>query len=214
MNEPDVVIEIDLRTINSEVAIIENDQPVSVRKGDETILPSCVGLDDAGNITVGQQERNQSVAAPDKTIPSIKQLTGSNQTVNTGGTNDMPQKISTCTPATLHKYTEDILGHPVSKTAITVPGYFTDVQRPTTRDTVEIAGFEIVRIINEPTATALTYESLSDEPRKILVYDLGGETFIVSVMRIEDGIVEVLSSTGNNSLGDDLRIPSSVPRRP
>jgi len=185
-----------------------------VRKGDETILPSCVGLDDAGNITVGQQERNQSVAAPDKTIPSIKQLTGSDQTVNTGGTNDMPQKISTCTPATLHKYTEDILGHPVSKTAITVPGYFTDVQRPTTRDTVEIAGFEIVRIINEPTATALTYESLSDEPRKILVYDLGGETFIVSVMRIEDGIVEVLSSTGNNSLGDDLRIPSSVPRRP
>ena len=197
------IIGIDLGTTNSEVAILSGGQPQIVREGGDAILPSCVGLDEAGKVVVGRQARNQSAVAPDRTVLSIKRLMGSDQRVRMGAQEYTPQEISAFILKALKERAARALGRDVHDAVITVPAYFTDAQRQATREAGEIAGLRVVRIINEPTAAALSYEGRSEGQRKILVYDLGGGTFDVSVVAIEDGVVEVLASTGDNHLGGD-----------
>ena len=197
------VIGIDLGTTNSEVAIIAGGAPRIVGADDDPILPSCVGLDDAGAIVVGHQARNQDAVAPERTVRSIKRLMGSDTRVRMGAETYRPQEISAFILKELKERAAGALGRPVRKAVITVPAYFTDAQRQATREAGQIAGLEVVRIINEPTAAALAYHGGDDGDRKILVYDLGGGTFDVSVVRIEGGVVEVLATSGDNHLGGD-----------
>ena len=197
------VIGIDLGTTNSEVAIIAGGAPRIVDADDDPILPSCVGLDDSGAIVVGHQARNQYAVAPERTVRSIKRLMGSDTRVRMGPEAYRPQEISAFILKALKERAAGALGRPVRKAVITVPAYFTDAQRQATREAGRIAGLEVVRIINEPTAAALAYHGGGDGERKILVYDLGGGTFDVSVVRIEGGVVEVLATSGDNHLGGD-----------
>ncbi|MCY4593108.1 MAG: Hsp70 family protein [Alphaproteobacteria bacterium] len=199
----ETIIGIDLGTTNSEVAIVRNGRPEVVREGGEALLPSCVGVDEAGAIIVGQQARNQWAAAPDRTVVSVKRLMGSAEPIAMGSGTYLPQEISAFILKALRERASRALGHDVGRAVITVPAYFTDVQRQSTREAGAIAGLDVVRIINEPTAAALSYEGGGEDTRKVLVYDLGGGTFDVSVVQIEDGVVEVLSSTGDNHLGGD-----------
>ena len=201
--ETEPIIGIDLGTTNSEVAIISGGRPEVVREGDEAILPSCVGLDEAGNVIVGRQARNQAAAAPERTVLSVKRLMGTETRVRMGEDEYTPQEISAFILKALKERAERALGRKVRKAVITVPAYFTDTQRQATREAGEIAGLAVVRIINEPTAAALSYESRGEGHRRILVYDLGGGTFDVSVVGIEEGVVEVLATTGDNRLGGD-----------
>ena len=201
--DSETIIGIDLGTINSEVAIISAGKPEVVREGGDAILPSCVGVDEAGNVIVGHQARNQSAVAPERTVLSIKRLMGSGDQVSMGAQEYTPQEISAFILKALKERAARALGHDVHRAVITVPAYFTDAQRQATREAGQIAGLEVVRIINEPTAAALSYESRSAGGRRILVYDLGGGTFDVSVVSIEEGVVEVLASTGDNHLGGD-----------
>ena len=202
-SDNDAIIGIDLGTTNSEVAIIDGGRPVIVRDGDDAILPSCVGLDDAGTVIVGRQARNQAAAAPERTVLSIKRLMGSGTSVRMGTDAYSPQEISAFILKALKERADRALGREVRKAVITVPAYFTDAQRQATREAGEIAGLTVVRIINEPTAAALSYESGTTGRRTLLVYDLGGGTFDVSVVRIEEGVVEVLATAGDNQLGGD-----------
>ena len=197
------VIGIDLGTTNSEVAIIAGGTPRIVGADDDPILPSCVGLDDSGKIVVGHQARNQYAVAPERTVRSIKRLMGSDTRVRMGPEAYSPQEISAFILKALKERAAGALGRPVRKAVITVPAYFTDAQRQATREAGRIAGLEVVRIINEPTAAALAYHGGDDGERKILVYDLGGGTFDVSVVKIESGVVEVLATSGDNHLGGD-----------
>ena len=199
----DAIIGIDLGTTNSEVAIIDGGRPSILRDGGEAILPSCVGLDDAGAVIVGREARNQAAAAPERTVLSIKRLMGSGTRVRMGTDAYSPQEISAFVLKALKERADRALGRDVRKAVITVPAYFTDAQRQATREAGEIAGLTVVRIINEPTAAALSYESGAAEGRTLLVYDLGGGTFDVSVVRIEEGVVEVLATAGDNRLGGD-----------
>ena len=201
--ESETVIGIDLGTTNSEVAIVRNGRPEVIRDDGEALLPSCVGVDEAGGIIVGQQARNQWVAAPDRTVLSIKRLMGSGERIAMGAGEYLPQEISAFILKALRERASRALGHDAGRAVITVPAYFTDAQRQATREAGAIAGLDVVRIINEPTAAALSYESSGQDTRRILVYDLGGGTFDVSVVLVEEGVVEVLSSTGDNHLGGD-----------
>ena len=201
--EAEPIIGIDLGTTNSEVAIISGGRPEVVREGGEAILPSCVGLDEAGNVIVGRQARNQAAAAPERTVLSVKRIMGTETRVRMGEDEYTPQEISAFILKALKERAERALGRKVRKAVITVPAYFTDAQRQATREAGEIAGLAVVRIINEPTAAALSYESRGEGHRRILVYDLGGGTFDVSVVGIEEGVVEVLATTGDNRLGGD-----------
>ena len=201
--EAEPIIGIDLGTTNSEVAIISGGRPEVVREGGEAILPSCVGLDEAGNVIVGRQARNQAAAAPERTVLSVKRIMGTETRVRMGEDEYTPQEISAFILKALKERAERALGRKVGKAVITVPAYFTDAQRQATREAGEIAGLTVVRIINEPTAAALSYESRGEGHRRILVYDLGGGTFDVSVVGIEEGVVEVLATTGDNRLGGD-----------
>lgn len=198
------VVGIDLGTTNSEIAfIIDGNATVLEDNTDAGIVPSCVGLDDQGNILVGQAARNQAVAAPDRTILSVKRRMGSDEKIKLGDSEYTPQEISAFIIKALKSRAEKLLGREVNRAVITVPAYFTDAQRQATREAGEIAGMTVARIINEPTAAALAYESEQKDSRRILVYDLGGGTFDVSIVRIEAGVVEVLASTGDNRLGGD-----------
>ena len=198
------IIGIDLGTTNSEVAIISGEKPLIVKEDDEAILPSCVGLDDAGNVIVGRRARNQATVAPERTVLSVKRLMGSDTRVRMGDEEYTPQEISAFILKALRERAARALGREVHRAVITVPAYFTDAQRQATREAGEIAGLDVVRIINEPTAAALSYEARRHEGRRrILVYDLGGGTFDVSVVGIEDGVVEVLASTGDSRLGGE-----------
>ena len=201
--DDDTIIGIDLGTTNSEVAIIAGGKPSIVEESGEAILPSCVGLDDAGAVIVGRQARNQAAAAPERTVLSIKRLMGSGTQVRMGRDAYTPQEISAFVLKALKERAARALGRDVRKAVITVPAYFTDAQRQATREAGEIAGLTVVRIINEPTAAALSYESGGAGSRTLLVYDLGGGTFDVSVVRIEQGVVEVLATAGDNQLGGD-----------
>ena len=197
------VVGIDLGTTNSEVAFICQGRPQIIEGEDGGILPSCVGVDQDGKVVVGVQARNQYTAAPERTAISIKRRMGSDDRVQMGEQTYSPQEVAAFILRALKERAERELGTPVSKAVITVPAYFVDAQRQATREAGEIAGLEVLRIINEPTAAALAYESRSKERRTILVYDLGGGTFDVSVVSIEEGVVEVLASTGDHHLGGD-----------
>ncbi|MEI7993934.1 MAG: Hsp70 family protein [Methylococcaceae bacterium] len=201
MNE--IIIGIDLGTTNSEVAIVENGQVVVIADNNKKILPSFVGIDDQGDILVGETARNQYLVYPERTVKSIKRLMGQDIQVDLAGHAYAPQEISAIILKRLKAIAEQYLDQPVNKAVITVPAYFSDAQRQATREAGEIAGLEVVRMINEPTAAALAYGGNQEEQKRMLVYDLGGGTFDVSVVNIESGVVEVLSSHGDNHLGGD-----------
>ena len=201
--DDDTVIGIDLGTTNSEVAILSGRRPSIVKERGEAILPSCVGLDDAGTVIVGRQARQQAVAAPERTVLSVKRLMGSGTRVRMGQETYAPQEISAFILKALKERADRALGRDVRKAVITVPAYFTDAQRQATREAGEIAGLTVVRIINEPTAAALSYEVGGTGRRTLLVYDMGGGTFDVSVVRMEEGVIEVLATAGDNQLGGD-----------
>ena len=198
------IIGIDLGTTNSEVAVVENGRVTVIDiTPDHPILPSFVGLADDGSIMVGEPAKNQYVLYPERTIKSIKRKMGGADRVELGDATYTPQEISAIILRQLKTVAEKHLGEPVHKAVITVPAYFSDAQRQATREAGEIAGLEVMRIINEPTAAALSYEANHQDHKKVLVYDLGGGTFDVSVVSIEDNVVEVLASHGNNQLGGD-----------
>ena len=197
------IIGIDLGTTNSEVAFIFDGVSEVIKENDNGIVPSCVGLNNEGKIIVGAEARNQALVAPDRTVLSVKRLMGSDKKLILQGKAYLPQEISAFILKALKARAETAINQSISKAVITVPAYFTDAQRQATREAGEIAGLEVVRIINEPTAASLAYESASPETKTILVYDLGGGTFDVSIVKIEQGVVEVLASTGDNMLGGD-----------
>ncbi len=200
----EMIIGIDLGTTNSEVAALIDGQP-RVIPGEQghKILPSVVGIDEQGRILVGEPALNQWLLYPERTVRSIKRKMGSGEKVRLGDREMTPQEISAILLKTLKQRAERHLDQPVHKAVITVPAYFNDAQRQATREAGEIAGLEVVRILNEPTAAALAYETDLEHARKILVYDLGGGTFDVSVVQIQHGVVEVIASHGDNHLGGD-----------
>ncbi len=200
----DSIVGIDLGTTNSEIAIYQEGRP-AVLADDQgrVVLPSVVGLSETGELLVGEAARNQFMLYPERTVRSIKRRMGADARVSLGGRDYAPQEISAMILSRLKEVAQARLGGPVRRAVITVPAYFSDAQRQATREAGEIAGLEVVRIINEPTAAALVYEAAQQQGKRILVYDLGGGTFDVSVVRIEGGVVEVISSHGNNQLGGD-----------
>ncbi|MGA7982865.1 MAG: Hsp70 family protein [Chromatiaceae bacterium] len=199
----DIIIGIDLGTTNSEIALIQEGRPRIIEVDGSKILPSVVGLADDGALLVGQSARNQYVLYPERTVRSVKRRMGEDVRLQMADQAYTPQEISALILRRLRKAAEDDLGQPVSKAVITVPAYFSDAQRQATRDAGELAGLEVVRIINEPTAAALAYEADHKSAKNILVYDLGGGTFDVSVVRLNQDVTEVLASHGNNHLGGD-----------
>lgn len=199
----DPIIGIDLGTTNSEVAAVVNGKVVIIEDNGKKIVPSVVGLADDDSILVGEAARNQYLLYPQRTVKSVKRLMGQATEIDLGGIGYSPQEISAIILKRLKWIAEQYLRQPVSKAVITVPAYFSDAQRQATREAGEIAGLEVVRMINEPTAAALAYDASHQQHKKMLVYDLGGGTFDVSVVNVEGGIVEVLSSHGNNHLGGD-----------
>ena len=200
----ETIIGIDLGTTNSEVAVIRDGRPVVLPGEDgDPILPSVVGLDPQGSLLVGKAARNQYVLAPERTIRSIKRKMGQETTVTLGDQKYTPQEISAIILRTLKRRAETALGHSVTKAVITVPAFFNDGQRQATREAGELAGLEVVRIINEPTAAVLTYDPHPTEMERLLVYDLGGGTFDVSLAQVENGVVEIRASHGDTQLGGD-----------
>ena len=198
------IIGIDLGTTNSCVSVMEggNFTIITNAEGVRT-TPSVVNIKDNGEIIVGEIAKRQAVTNPDSTIASIKTHMGEDHKVNVHGKDYTPQEISAMTLKKLKKDAEAYLGEAVTEAVITVPAYFSDAQRQATKDAGVIAGLEVKRIINEPTAAALAYGLDKKEEEKVLVFDLGGGTFDVSVLEIGDGVVEVLSTSGNNHLGGD-----------
>ena len=200
----DEIVGIDLGTTNSEIAVYRDGRPeVLVDELGRTILPSVVGVGEAGDLLVGEEARNQFILYPERTVRSIKRRMGSGETVHLAGHEYTPQEISAIILKRLKDIAERRLGRSVRKAVITVPAYFSDTQRQATREAGEIAGLEVMRIVNEPTAAAMVYEATQHQGKRILVYDLGGGTFDASIVRIESGVVEVISSHGNNHLGGD-----------
>ena len=197
-------IGIDLGTTNSCVAVIEGGEPVVIAnvEGNRT-TPSVVGFSKTGERLVGQVAKRQAVANPDRTISSIKRKMGTDYKVEIDGKKYTPQEISAMILGKLKADAESYLGEPVTEAVITVPAYFTDAQRQATKDAGKIAGLEVKRIINEPTAAALAYGIDKEADQKVMVYDLGGGTFDVSIIEMGDGVQEVLATAGNNHLGGD-----------
>lgn len=198
------VIGIDLGTTNSCVGVLENGSPVIIpnAEGGRT-TPSIVAFTKRGERLVGEPARRQAAVNADHTITSIKREMGSDYRVNIDGNRYSPQEISAMILRKLKKDAEDFLGEPVSEAVITVPAYFSDAQRQATKDAGRIAGLKVLRIINEPTSAALAYGLDHGDPQKILVYDLGGGTFDVSVIEIGENLIEVLATSGDNHLGGD-----------
>ncbi len=198
------IIGIDLGTTNSCVAVMEGGEPVIITNAEGSrTTPSVVAFTKNGERLVGEAAKRQAVTNPDRTITSIKREMGKNNTVKIDNKKYTPQEISSMILQKLKKDAEDYLGQPVTDAVITVPAYFDDAQRKATKDAGRIAGMNVERIINEPTAAALAYGLDNAEPQKILVYDLGGGTFDVSVIEISEGMIEVLATSGNNRLGGD-----------
>ncbi len=200
----DTIVGIDLGTTNSEIAIYQDGRPLLLAdERGRVVLPSVVGLSETGELLVGEEARNQFMLYPERTVRSIKRRMGTDARVRLGERDYGPQEISAIILSRLKETAQLRLGVPVRRAVITVPAYFSDAQRQATREAGEIAGLDVVRIINEPTAAALVYEAAQHQGKRILVYDLGGGTFDVSVVRIEGGVVEVIASHGNNQLGGD-----------
>ncbi len=198
------IIGIDLGTTNSCVAVMEGGEAVVIAnaEGNRT-TPSVVAFSKEGERMVGQVAKRQAITNPDRTISSIKREMGSNYKVAIDAKNYTPQEISAMILQKLKADAEAYLGQTVTEAVITVPAYFTDAQRQATKDAGKIAGLEVKRIINEPTAAALAYGVDKETAQKVMVYDLGGGTFDVSILDIDEGVIEVLATAGNNRLGGD-----------
>ena len=197
-------IGIDLGTTNSCVAVIEGGEPVVIANAEGArTTPSVVAFSKTGERMVGQVAKRQAITNPDRTISSIKREMGTDHTVTIDGKSYTPQEISAMILQKLKGDAEAYLGESVTSAVITVPAYFTDAQRQATKDAGKIAGLDVKRIINEPTAAALSYGIDKEDDQKIMVYDLGGGTFDVSIIEMGDGVQEVLATAGNNRLGGD-----------
>ncbi|MBO5789774.1 MAG: Hsp70 family protein, partial [Clostridia bacterium] len=198
------IIGIDLGTTNSCVAVFEGGEPIVIPnpEGART-TPSVVAFSKTGERMVGQVAKRQSVTNPDRTVISIKRDMGTDKRVEIDGKRLTPQELSAMILQKLKADAEAYLGTTVSQAVITVPAYFTDAQRQATKDAGKIAGLEVLRIINEPTAAALAYGMDKEEEQKIMIFDLGGGTFDVSILEISDGVFEVLATAGNNRIGGD-----------
>lgn len=198
------VIGIDLGTTNSCVSVLENGTPVIIptSTGKQT-TPSVVAFTKNGERLVGDSAKRQTVTNPDRTISSVKRHMGTDWSIRIDGTEYKPQTISAMILMQLKKEAEEFLGEPVTDAVITVPAYFNDVQRQATKDAGKIAGLNVLRIVNEPTSAALSYGLNHGEPQKVMVYDLGGGTFDVSIIEIGEGVIEVLATSGDNHLGGD-----------
>ncbi len=199
----DLIVGIDLGTTNSEVAAFVDGQVRVLGPGDRRILPSCVGFSASGELLVGEPARNQQALYPERTVRSIKRRMGSQETVMLGDRAFTPPEISAVILRELAEWARLSLGERPGKAVITVPAYFSDAQRSATREAGALAGLEVVRILNEPTAASLAYGYGDGSPHTALIYDLGGGTFDVSVVSVEGDITEVLASHGNNRLGGD-----------
>ena len=198
------IIGIDLGTTNSCVAVLEGGEPVVIANAEGArTTPSVVAFAKTGERMVGQVAKRQAVTNPDRTISSIKREMGSDYKVTIDGKAYTPQEISAMVLQKLKADAEAYLGQTVTEAVITVPAYFTDAQRQATKDAGKIAGLDVKRIINEPTAAALAYGVDKEQEQRIMVYDLGGGTFDVSVLEIGDGVIDVLATAGNNRLGGD-----------
>ena len=198
------IIGIDLGTTNSCVAVFEGGEPVVIPnpEGART-TPSVVAFTKNGERIVGQAAKRQAITNPDRTISSIKREMGKDYKVTIDGKQYSPQEISAMILQKLKADAEAYLGTPVTEAVITVPAYFNDAQRQATKDAGKIAGLDVKRIINEPTAAALAYGVDKEAEQKVMVYDLGGGTFDVSILDIGDGVIEVLATNGNTHLGGD-----------
>ncbi len=197
-------IGIDLGTTNSCVAVIEGGEPVVIPNAEGArTTPSVVAFSKTGERMVGQVAKRQAITNPERTVSSIKREMGSNYKVTIDGKSYTPQEISAMVLQKLKADAEAYLGEPVTRAVITVPAYFTDAQRQATKDAGKIAGLDVKRIINEPTAAARSYGVDKDNDQKVMVYDLGGGTFDVSIIEMGDGVQEVLATAGNNRLGGD-----------
>ena len=198
------IIGIDLGTTNSCVAVMEGGNAVVITNAEGArTTPSVVGFSKTGERLVGQVAKRQAVANPERTVSSIKRHMGSDYKVEIDGKKYTPQEISAMILTKLKQDAEAYLGQPVTEAVITVPAYFTDAQRQATKDAGKIAGLTVKRIINEPTAAALSYGIDKEEDQKVMVYDLGGGTFDVSIIEMGDGVQQVLATAGNNRLGGD-----------
>lgn len=198
------VIGIDLGTTNSCVAVVENGEPVIVPAGNGSrTTPSVVAFSKNGERLVGETANRQAVTNTDRTISSVKRHMGTDWSIRIDGTEYKPQTISAMILMQLKKDAEEFLGESVTEAVITVPAYFNDIQRQATKDAGRIAGLHVKRIINEPTSAALSYGLDHGEAQKVMVYDLGGGTFDVSIIEIGDGVIEVLATAGDNHLGGD-----------
>ncbi len=198
------IVGIDLGTTNSCVAVIEGGEPVVIANAEGArTTPSVVAFGADGERMVGQVAKRQAIRNPDKTVSSIKRQMGTDYKVDIDGKKFTPQEISAMILQKLKADAEAYLGDTITEAVITVPAYFTDSQRQATKDAGKIAGFEVKRIINEPTAAALAYGIDKEADQKIMVYDLGGGTFDVSIIEMGDGVQEVLATAGNNRLGGD-----------
>ncbi|MGB7761417.1 MAG: Hsp70 family protein [Bryobacteraceae bacterium] len=202
MADTELVVGIDLGTTNSEIAAFV-DGKVRVLGPEPGMLPSCVGITPAGDLLVGQEARRQQLLYPERTVRSIKRKMGTAETVSLGDRKFTPQEISAFILRELAAWARRDLGRPVEKAVITVPAYFSDAQRNATREAGALAGLEVVRILNEPTAASLAHGFGDGRRRTVMVYDLGGGTFDVSIVTIEGEVTEVLASHGNNHLGGD-----------
>ena len=197
-------IGIDLGTTNSCVAVIEGGEPVVIPNAEGArTTPSVVAFSKDGERMVGQVAKRQAITNPDKTVSSIKREMGTSYKVSIDGKQYTPQEISAMILSKLKADAEAYLGEKVTQAVITVPAYFTDAQRQATKDAGKIAGLDVKRIINEPTAAALSYGIDKEKDQKVMVYDLGGGTFDVSIIEMGDGVQEVLATAGNNRLGGD-----------
>ena len=199
------IIGIDLGTTNSCVAVYEGGEPnVITNPEGERTTPSVVAFSKTGERIVGQVAKRQAIQNPEKTIMSIKRHMGSNYTVEIDGKKYTPQEISAMILTKMKTDAEAYLGTKVTQAVITVPAYFNDAQRQATKDAGKIAGLEVMRIINEPTAAALAYGVDKEGiDQKVMIFDLGGGTFDVSILEISDGVFEVLATNGNTRLGGD-----------
>ncbi len=203
MSDNDCIVGIDLGTTNSEIAAFHEGDVRVIGKGNAQMLPSCVGITPEGDLLVGEAARNQLLLYPERTVRSVKRRMGATDDIILGGKRFKPQEISSLILRELMQWARDGLGHDVSRAVITVPAYFSDAQRQATREAGMLAGLEVMRILNEPTAASLAYGFAEGEKHTAMVYDLGGGTFDVSIIAIEGEVTEVLASHGNNQLGGD-----------
>jgi molecular chaperone DnaK len=194
MSELETIVGIDLGTTNSEIAALVGGRPKVLGPGPTKMLPSCVGFSPTGQLLVGESARNQLLVFPELTVRSIKRKMGSGEKVLLGDKAFTPQEVSALILRELAEWAARELGRPVRKAVITVPAYFSDAQRQATREAGELAGLEVVRILNEPTAASLAYGFGDDTPRTVMVYDLGGGTFDVSIVTMQNDVTEVLAS--------------------